>query len=518
MKYNIFKRALILSFIMSVHFFYAQTEGLDKKTQIGFGQLDFLPIKMPDNEVNMDFTGIHYNLKLNDWSYAGIGLYGSVGGIRGGFFTLGINVGIQKYITDNIFVDAGLHFGGGGGASAPDGGGAFILPHLNLGYQFKHFSTTAGYSYINFFDGGEINSSQFNVAIQIPLSFEASNFAKRDYTFDIENIKKSYGDTKTNKLSLLMHLNNLSVKGDSQFIGGEKIKGRTIRLAGFELNSYINDNIFFFVKADGAYHGIQAGYMDVFLGGGYHLSMNKNRTNILAKFGVGAGGGGGVDTQGGFLIYPDLSIEQKLFDNVYASINKGYLMSPDAHFISSTLGFGLKYYVDKDGTTANNQEFSSGKLKGFEAVIKQDLYLNASRNGGFNQNMHQISLQINFFLNKYLYGAGQTSFANFGDAGAYAEGVVGLGVQSNLFFNNTTSVFAQVLGGAAGGGGISTGQGLIIKPSVGINYKLTKTLNLRGGLGYVKARGGSLSSIYLNFGINYNFSFLRLNSIKKAVI
>lgn len=501
MNYNIFKRTLIVCFIMSVHFFYAQTEIPVKNTQFAFGQLDFLSIKMPDNEANMDFTGLHYNLKLNDWSYAGVGLYGAVGGIRGGFFTLGVNAGIQQKLTQNLFIDTGFHFGGGGGAAAPDGGGAFILPHFNLGYDFKYFSATAGYSYINFFDGGTINSNQFNVAVQIPLNFDLSSFKNRENSFSIDNLKNSSWNTISNRLSLLVHLNNLDVTKGSY-------KGRTIRLAGFELNSYLNKNIFFFVKADGAYHGIKAGYMDIFLGGGYHLSMNKNRTNILAKFGIGAGGGGGVDTKGGFLIYPDLSIEQKLFDNVYVSVNKGFLMSPDTHFTSSTLGFGIKYYVDKDGTNSNERSFSKGKLKGLETIIKQDLYFNAARDGGFNQNMHQISLQINFFLNKYLYGAGQTSFANFGDAGAYAEGIVGLGLQSNTFFNNTTSVFAQVLGGAAGGGGISTGQGLIVKPSLGINYELTNKLKLRGGLGYVKARGGYLSSSYLNFGVSYNFSFL----------
>ncbi|CAM1354362.1 DUF5723 domain-containing protein [Tenacibaculum insulae] len=503
MLFNFSKRALIVCFTMSVHLFYAQNDVPKQETQIGFGQLDFLSIKMPDNEENMDFTGVHYNLKPNKWSYIGLGFYGAVGGIRGGFFTLGINAGIQQKITKNLFVDAGFHFGGGGGAAAPDGGGAFILPHLNLGYDFKYLSATAGYSYVNFFDKGTIKSSQFNVAVQIPLSFKTTSFNERESYFTLEDFKNTLWNSPSNKLSLLVHLNNLDVTKGSY-------KGKTIRLAGFELNSYLNKNVFFFMKADGAYDGIKAGYMDILLGAGYHLSMNKNRTNILAKFGVGAGGGGGVDTKGGFLIYPDISIEQKLFDNIYASINKGYLMSPDAHFKSSTLGFGLKYYIDKDGVSSKEKNFSKGKFKGLETIIKQDLYLNAARdnNGGFNQNMHQISLQINFFLNKYIYGAGQTSFANFGDAGAYAEGIVGLGVQSNTFFNNTTSIFVQVLGGAAGGGGISTGQGLIVKPSAGINYKLTRNLNLRGGLGYVKAKGGKLSSTYLNFGLSYNFSFL----------
>ncbi|MCT4698789.1 hypothetical protein [Tenacibaculum haliotis] len=503
MLFKISKRALLVCFTLSVHFLYAQTNIPKKETQKGFGQLDFLSIKMPEGETNMDFTGIHYNIKPNNWSYVGLGFYGAVGGIRGGFFTLGINAGIQHKITDKLFIDTGFHFGGGGGAAAPDGGGAFILPHFNLGYNFKHFATTAGYSYVNFFDKGTINGSQFNVAVQIPLLFETTNFKEREHSFMLNQLTNSLWNTPANKISLLVHLNNLSVTKGSY-------KNKTIRLAGFELNSYINKNVFFFVKADGAYHGIKAGYMDILLGGGYHLSMNKNRTNILAKFGVGAGGGGGVDTKGGFLIYPDISIEQKLFDNIYASINKGYLMSPDSHFTSSTLGFGLKYYIDKDGIISENDNYTKGKFKGLETIIKQDLYLNAARdnNGGFTQNMHQISLQINFFLNKYIYGAGQTSFANFGDAGAYAEGIVGLGIQSNTFFNNTTSIFGQILGGAAGGGGISTGQGLIVKPSMGLSYKLTNKLNIRGGLGYVKARGGNLSSTYLNFGVSYNFSFL----------
>ncbi len=505
---SIFKRTLFCLTIMSVHFFYSQNEVPTKKTQFGFAQLDFLSINMPNNEQNMDFTGIHYNLTLHNNFYIGAGFYGAVGGIRGGFFTLGVNAGVQHKITENLFVDAGIHFGGGGGAAAPDGGGAFILPHLNLGYNFNKFAVTAGWSYINFFDGGEINSNQIYASVQIPLSFDFVDFNIKETSFSTEELVNSTWKQASHRISLMAHANNLSVKGDSQFADGTNIASRTIRLAGFEVDSYLNNNIFFFLKADGAYSGIPAGYMDIFVGAGYHLSMNRNRTNVLAKFGIGAGGGGGVDTKGGFLIYPDISLEQKLFDNVYASINKGFLMSPDSHFLSSTLGFGLKYYIDKDGIQSEEKDYSIAKFKGFETILKQDLYLDAKRNGGFNQDMHQISVQFNFFLNKYIYVAGQTSFANFGDAGAYAEGIVGLGIQSKSFLNNKASVFLQALAGAAGGGGISTGEGLIVKPSIGANYKLTNTLDLRGGLGYVKAKGGGLSNPFINLGISYRFSFL----------
>ncbi|MDG1508196.1 MAG: hypothetical protein P8Q53_00275, partial [Flavobacteriaceae bacterium] len=102
----------------------------------------------------------------------------------------------------------------------------------------------------------------------------------------------------------------------------------------------------------------------------------------------------------------------------------------------------------------------------------------------------------------------QTSFANFGNAGAYAEGIVGFGVQSNYFMNNKINIFLQGLAGGAGGGNIDTGEGFIIKPSVGFNYKLNSRLALRSTAGYIKAIGGALSSPSINIGVSYRLSFL----------
>ena len=503
------RKVLLFIVISGISFLHAQDNLPEKQTQQGFAQLDILSIKMPENEVDMSFSGAHYNLNLNDWSYVGLGFYGAVSGMRGGFFTLGINAGVQQKLTKSLFIDAGFHFGGGGGAAAPDGGGAFILPHLSLGYDFGIFKINSGWSYVNFFDGGTINSNQFYAAVHVPLSFSYSDFNQNGTLWSSEELQNSAWKQKSNKVSLLVHANNLTVQSEAPSLAtNATLKGSTIRLAGFEFNSYFKPNWFYFVKADGAYSGIRAGYMDILLGAGYHLSLNKNRTNILGKFGLGAGGGGGVDTRGGFLIYPDLSLEQKLFDNFYVSINKGFLMSPNSYFKASTFGFGLKYYVNKDGTYDDKRHYSGLKFKGIQAIVKQDLYVRAKRDNRPELDMHQLSMQLNFFFNKHIYGAGQTSFANFGDAGAYAEGIVGLGIQSNRFFNNRIALFMQILGGAAGGGGISTGQGLIAKPSAGLSYKLTEKLKLRGGLGYVKAKGGQLSSAFGNIGISYNFSYL----------
>jgi hypothetical protein len=484
----------------------------EKKVQQAFAKLDFLSLDLPENDPNMGFTGIHYNLMLNDWSYAGLGIYGAVSGNKGGFFTLGVNAGIKKYFTTDFYIDSGFHFGGGGGAGAPDGGGAFILPHFNLGYNFKSFSISSGWSYVDFFDDGNIKGHQLNVGLEIPLDYAFADYEILENEFNFVDLKKSDWNINSKRTSLLFHLNNLMIKGDDTNINVQKFNRATIKLAGFELASYFSENWFAFLKVDGAYDGIKAGYMDVFLGGGYHFLFNKNRTNILAKLGFGAGGGGGVDTKGGFLLYPDLSIEQQVSNGIFLSLNKGFVMSPDSRFYTSSFGVGLKYYIDRNGIISKEKTFSTGKFKGFEVITKHDIYFKAKRDTNIAEDMHQISLQINLNLNKNIYIAGQTSFANFGNAGAYAEGIIGIGARTSSIIKERVAFFGQVLGGAAGGGGISTGEGLIVKPSAGFTYKLNNTLSFRTAAGFVKAKGRGLSSSFLNFGLKYHLTFLKMKS------
>ena len=512
---NIMKKSLLVVLILigstSIFSQERMINPTSKLTQKGYFSIDYLSVKMPNTlEDNMGLAGIHYNLWLNKSFYGGLGFYGSVLGERGGLFTLGLNLGYKKNITDQLFIDTGFHFGGGGGDGAPDGGGAFILPHFNLGYQFKNFTAFAGYSSINFFDKGNINSQQVNFGVQIPVSFHHVSFQSKELSYTPDELKSSGWNQLSKRISLLFHLNNLSPYGDSKFTNGSSLNGNTIRLAGFEISSYLHDNWFVFLKLDGAYDGIKAGYMDIFFGGGHHFSFNNNSTNILAKFGVGAGGGGGVETEGGFLIYPDISIEQRLFNNVYISVNKGYLLN--SNFKASTFGIGLKYSVDKDGIlNKNNKYYSAIKFKGIQINLSQEVYFDAQRGSNPSEHLQQISLQANLFLSKYIYVAGQTSFANFGNAGAYAEGIVGFGLYSKPLLNYNLNLFAQLLAGAAGGGDISTGEGLIVKPSIGLHYYLNDKLSIRTSIGKVKASGGNLNSTTFAFGLTYNISFLTAN-------
>ena len=405
----------------------------------------------------------------------------------------------KKKLYKNLFLDTGFHFGGGGGASAPDGGGAFILAHISMGLDFKKMKLTTGYSYVNFFDEGKIISHQLYGSVQIPLQVNYTDFS---FLEQEKNDLQFFKNKQANRFSYLLHFNNLSITS-------EKMNGKNIHLAGMESNKYFTKEYFFYFKADGAYSGIQAGYMDIFIGLGKRFPFNKNKTHFLTKLGIGAGGGGGVDTQGGFLIQPDISIVQNVAKNLSLSINTGSVFSPNLNFTSTSLGLGVQYELYKDGAFYENRKFKKLKLKGLHFLLAQELYIDAHRNAIQPENMQQISLQINYFLNKYLYLSGQTSFANFGGAGAYAEGIVGLGVYSKPIYQEKISLFAQILMGSAGGGGIATGQGLILKPNIGLDYHWNDLFSVRTSFGKVSAFGGTLNSYSFNLGVNYRFSFFK---------
>ena len=66
-------------------------------------------------------------------------------------------------------------------------------------------------------------------------------------------------------------------------------------------------------------------------------------------------------------------------------------------------------------------------------------------------------------------------------------------------------VYAEMLVGAGGGGGIDTGSALLFKPSVGLEYQLSDRLSLQTGLGKVISNSGNLDSNFLEFNLVYRF-------------
>ena len=93
-----------------------------------------------------------------------------------------------------------------------------------------------------------------------------------------------------------------------------------------------------------------------------------------------------------------------------------------------------------------------------------------------------------------------------GDAGGYAVGLLGFGYAVPL--NNTWTVSVEGHIGAAGGGGIDTGGGLVGAVRVELDYALKDNLAISAGVGTMQSLGGSGGArpLILHLGLKTAFT------------
>ena len=155
-------------------------------------RFSFEEIEMPDVGEYMGLYSIGAYDLLNSWLYGGITLYGAATGRRGGFFTGGYTLGLERKLTDNWILDAGAYVGAGGGGAAAQGGGLMIRPHIGLKYDFKWSALGLNYSFVDF-PNGEISSDAIALSLDIPFTSPTLNWEDDDLTAaDYFGVDSSY--------------------------------------------------------------------------------------------------------------------------------------------------------------------------------------------------------------------------------------------------------------------------------------------------------------------------------------
>ena len=117
-------------------------------------------------------------------------------------------------------------------------------------------------------------------------------------------------------------------------------------------------------------------------------------------------------------------------------------------------------------------------------------------------------MKINYDISKRFYASGEASFAYEGGSGGYAHGLFGLGIRSNRFMNDKLSLYFEASGGVAGGGGVDSGEGVLVRPTAGVNLHLTENLDFTVSGGQMWSPFGNVNSTNVNVGLTYGFSIL----------
>jgi len=128
---------------------------------------------------------------------------------------------------------------------------------------------------------------------------------------------------------------------------------------------------------------------------------------------------------------------------------------------------------------------------------------NIRKSGNDTTSLSLVGLEIDNFLDPHYYMIAEALGAYSGHSGGYAVGLIGMG--RRVAIREHLDLFAKMLLGVAGGGGVDTGSGFIYQPMVGVEYKFNKSFGVQTSFGHVKAFNGSLNTTVLDFGFSYKF-------------
>ena len=473
---------------------------------------------LPGNEP-MGLLRVGALFDVNAYLSIGPELYGAIYGQRGGFFTVGMEGRIHVPLHSRLKAVGGLYIGAGGGGSAPQGGGLMIRPSLGIAYDLGLGEMEGGISRV-WYPNGQIDSTQLYAGISVP--FEGRFWRGDGWERTSAVAHTRYGGrtsvlpdgTKVPPPGDIVHAKSplditthvliehyLPTPGVHNVRSTQRTEPFSLAGVEFVIGS---DAWYGTLQAAGAGAGKATGYMELFGGGGYRLKLG-DRFSLCIQGALGAAGGGKVDTGGGLMYRLDSIAKATLFDRLSVGIRAGKIAALGGNFSATSYGATLGYTESFYGLgdPQFDEEANLTTLR-FRFINKSYLPAKGMFNDDQVNRIDLIGLAFNRFLNPNLYLIGESFWAWQGQAGGYAEGVFGLGYQTDAY--HRFRLYAEALAGVGGGGDVHMDGGLFGSIGGGVVYDIDDATQLYIGAAYVRSKTGGFRTKSIDFGVQYNFS------------
>jgi hypothetical protein len=413
----------------------------------------------------------------NDWGL-GPAVYGAASGRRGGFFVGGIEVQRRWAVAKDWTLAAGLFAGGGGGAAAPVGNGLMLRPALTLLKDVgSDFQAGVSWSSVRFPDG-HIVSNQLGLILAWRGDF-------RHYAGGRPGDRVGSGQPTGLGFDRIV-----ATFGRYELTDGS---GRRFNLAGARAERRTNtDGLTWGIEAAAAASGDAAGYMEVLGTAAWSLAPLPDAAPSLRlgmRGAAGLGGGGAVPTGGGVLGKVTATLEWRPAAGWTVGAEAGRVHGANGPLRGrhAHVWVGIDLEPGLDGRGANDASVVQTE---WSAALQH--HARSVRKDGSRRALDTIGLKLNRYVGTNLYLSGQAHSAFGGGAGAYSIGLIGIGWSND--FRSRQRLGAEVLVGAAGGGGIETSGGAIVQGLLWAGGKTSPTSEWRVGAGLMRARGGGLDS------------------------
>jgi hypothetical protein len=255
-----------------------------------------------------------------------------------------------------------------------------------------------------------------------------------------------------------------------------------------------------------------AGYMQVLGGLGLQYSLSPS-AKLHGSLSTGFGGGGGVDTAGGLLAAADIGLQWEVAPAWQVDVGAGYFAAPEGSLRAKTLTLRVAHAFSGLPSASTPKPANTSTLAGMEfepralrVRFAEQHYFKGSANW---RNLPELAVgnlgfQFDYFMSPEWYLTGQGLGAYTGKAGAYMTGQLGIGMHRALGRN--TFVEVEALAGAAGGGGLRTGGGLVYQLNANLGWQVNEHMAVLLGAGELKAANGSLRAHVAGLSVAYRFN------------
>jgi len=434
--------------------------------------LGYEQLRLPADE-RMGLLGASVLFPLGGQWWAGPAVYGAASGQRGGLFVGGGELQRRFDLPWEWDLRAGVFAGGGGGAAAPVGGGLMLRAAATLTHAIGPLRGGLSWSRVSF-PSGEISSSQLGLVLSWEQPFRYFD------SWSAGQPQPASGTT------------GLGFQRLAGTVGAYQLRGsdtRRIGLVGGRAEwQPTPSGVYAGIEAAAAASGGAAGYMEILGDVGWRwVPMPDWPLALEARGALGLGGGGAMPTDGGAIGKVAIGASVDWGGGWRSGIEVGEVRGLGstlrAHTAQAWLAMDLEPPPAAPGSgTISRNEWS--------ATLQH--ILQAQRNDGSVASLDTVGIKLDRFVDDHVYLSAQAHTAYAGGAGAYAIGLVGAGLATAP--GSMVRIGAELLLGAAGGGGVATGSGAIAQSMAWAGWSVTPESQIRLGVGAVKAVHGDLRS------------------------
>ncbi len=290
----------------------------------------------------------------------------------------------------------------------------------------------------------------------------------------------------------------------------------TLRLPGNERMGLLGGN--FLLSAGSSYlglgvYGAVTGRRGGFFTGGFeagHLHCLTASWCVDAGMFVGGGGGGAAPQGGGLMLRPHLDVWHRLGRHAWG-VGYSRVWFPNGAIDSAQWALSYQRFfrqLARSGWQAKPDGLP-GRVVGRALGVQNTVYLpvagHRSRSGRLlDQPMQAVGIRWRQHLWGPWWPSFETAGAWDGAIDGFAQVLAGMDYLQPLAGGWSWLVAGRL--GAAGGGDVDTGGGMIARLGAGLNYRFARHWSLQGEFGQTRALEGEFAAASVNVALFYRYA------------